>query len=653
MAGPIAAGALRVGASILRGARVFKRGINATVDVGTGTARSTVNKIKQTNAKIKTEKKKQYRFDREINERMRQRAKESGLEGKRITKASSNIIQKVLKKPIDALLKLLLAWVVDNLPRLTKMVENTSKRIRIFSSAVKATFSETGSIIKSLGKILIAYAKNLATLDFSDSKGRVSEAQAELTENIDDLRSSFSEMKNVWGREEEDLDRILTDLESGDGLADALNYVDKAFDSGDSVVEPQTRAVGPGSSTGGNYDGKNKWGMKTSTATNTKWSSVLDLIASAESVDGSYDSAYPSKIVPGLSGMTIQDALNKTGGTDPRTGKNYAIGRYQFTTLLRQAAVVGLKPTDQFSPENQDKMAIGLIEGKRELTIDKLKTNPYASQMALAQEWAGLAAPDTQKSYYDGDKVNASSRTSAEIQGVFQESVNAPPPQQASPNTQQPQATGSQTGADSRGMTLGDKLTSKDFNTTDRSVSSPIIKTSGFGPRGGRIHKGIDFAPPNGARGWYCGLNVNGKVSFVGTDSGYGNFVIIQVGNVDLLFGHLSQVSPGIRVGAKYTAGQPIGEVGSTGRSSGTHLHFEARPAGGGGGSGFNPEPYVKHLIFGKLKKKTKSDKVTLSGNSGAKSEELNKKANSNRTGAGSGNSDKVAVVVATQLVKT
>ena len=77
MAGPIAAGALRVGASILRGARVFKRGINATVDVGTGTARSTVNKIKQTNAKIKTEKKKQYRFDREINERMRQRAKES------------------------------------------------------------------------------------------------------------------------------------------------------------------------------------------------------------------------------------------------------------------------------------------------------------------------------------------------------------------------------------------------------------------------------------------------------------------------------------------------------------------------------------------------------------------------------------------------
>ena len=202
-------------------------------------------------------------------------------------------------------------------------------------------------------------------------------------------------------------------------------------------------------------------------------------------------------------------------------------------------------------------------------------------------------------------------------------------------------------------MTIGDTLTSKDFNTMDKSVPSPIIKTSGFGPRWGRMHKGIDFAPPDGARGWYCGLNVNAKVSFVGQGPGYGNFVIIQVGNIDLLFGHLSQISPGIRVGAKYTAGQPIGEVGSTGTSTATHLHFEARPAGGGYGTGINPEAYVKHLIFGRLKKKTKSDKVTLSGNSNAKSAELNKKANSNRTGAGSNNGDKVAVIVATQVVKT
>ena len=636
MAGPIAAGALRIGASITRSAKLFKRGIDSSTEVGGGTVKATIRKISQTNSKIKVEKKKQARFDREVRERMAQRAKESGLENKKLSKASGSLLTKVIKKPLDALVKLLMAWVVDNLPRLIKMVENTGKRIRIFSAALKSTFTQTGSVIRSLGAIVVAYAKNIATFDFNDSKGRVKKAQAEYEENVDGLKSSFGEMKEVWGREEEDLDKILTSLESGESLTNSLKAVDEAFKPDAVEVTPTTSAVGPGSA-GPGSGGKNKWGMSTETATNTKWRPILDLIASAESVDGSYDSAYPSKTIPGLSNMSIAEAIQASGGQDSQ-GRNLAIGRYQFTTADKQAAAVGLKSTDKFSPENQDKMAIGLIEGKREVSMDRLRTDPYGAQMELAKEWAGLAAPDTQKSYYDGDKVNASSRTTADITGAFSETLNPPKQesQAATPNTQQPQPAGSQTGADARGMTLGNKLTSSDFNTTDRSVPSPIIKTSGFGMRNGRMHRGIDFAPPDGTRGWYCGLNVNGKVSFIGTDSGYGKFVMVQVGNVDLLFGHLEQISPGIRVGTKYTAGQPIGEVGSTGRSSGTHLHFEARPAGGGGGTGYNPEPYVKHLIFGKLQKKTNAQKVSMNGNSGAKSDQIASAAASNRTGAGS-----------------
>ena len=83
--------------------------------------------------------------------------------------------------------------------------------------------------------------------------------------------------------------------------------------------------------------------------------------------------------------------------------------------------------------------------------------------MELAKEWAGLAAPDTQKSYYDGDKVNASSRTTADITGAFSETLNPPKHRVSSrqpltpSNHNQP---GRQTGADARGMTLGNKLTS-------------------------------------------------------------------------------------------------------------------------------------------------------------------------------------------------
>ncbi len=647
MALPLAAGALRVGSSILRKAKIFKRGIDATADVGRGTVKKTISKIQSTNKKIKTEKKKQARFDTQIQEEVSRRAKESGLEKKRLTKKSGGLLEKVIKRPLAALLKLLAAWVVDNLPRIIEFVENTTKRIRIFVAAIKNSFMKIGSIIASLGRIIVAYAKNIKELDFNDTSGRIKKANEELGQNVEDLNTSFAELKNVWGREGKELDKVLESLENGESLDIALKAVDKEFAVD---VAPQTPAVGPGSRSAGT-PGTNKWGMSTSAVTNTKWTPLLNLIASAEAKDGSYDSAYPSKIIPGLSGMSIADAIEKSGGKDS-TGKHYAIGRYQFTRADEQAAAVGLKPTDPFSPVNQDKMAIGLITKKRKISADTLKNDPYKAQMELSKEWAGLAAPDTQKSFYDGDGVNHSSRTTNQIRTSFSE-VLAPQVQQqqqpapaAAPNTQQ------QGGADNRGMTLGSRLTSKDFNTMDKSVPSPIVKTSGFGPRGGRIHRGIDFAPPNGARGWYCGLNVNGKVSFVGTGSGYGNFVIVQVGNVDLLFGHLNQVSPGIRVGAKYTAGQPIGEVGSTGRSSGTHLHFEARPVGGAGGSGFNPEPYVKYLIFGKLTKQTKAQKVALTGNSGAKAEQLASAAASNRTGAGAKQQD-VAIIIATQPIIT
>lgn len=648
MALPFAAGALRVGSSILRNAKVFRRGISATVDVGAGTVKSTVSKIKQTNSKIKTEKKKQARFDREVNERIRQRSKESGLESKKLSKASGSLLKKVIQKPLQALLKLLMAWVVDNLPKIIKMVENTAKRIRIFTAAIKGSFMKIGSIIRSLGRIIVAYAKNIKELDFNDTSGRIKEAQAELDDNIEGLNTNFSEMKNIWGREEEELDKILVSLESGDDLDIALRAVDKEFAADKVDVQPQTSAVG-GARAGA---GTNKWGMTTSAATNTKWTPLLNLIASAEAVDGSYDSAYPSKTIPGLSNMTIGDAIEKSGGTDSR-GKHFAIGRYQFTTAKAQAANVGLKLSDKFSPVNQDKMAIGLITKTRKISTDTIRTNPYEAQMELSKEWAGLAAPDTEKSYYDGDNVNASKRTTADITGAFSETLNPPKAQSAPASTQQPQVSGSQNGADSKGMTLGNKLTSADFNTTRRSSPSPIIKTSGFGPRGGRMHKGIDFAPPNNARGWYCGLNVSGKVTYINNDpNGYGLYVIVQVGNIDLLFGHLSQISPGISVGKAYTAGQPIGEVGSTGRSDGTHLHFEARPVGAGGGNGINPEAYVKYLIFGKLTKKTNSSNVSLNGTGNGRAQTLTEAAASNRTGAGAKQTDREIVIAKETILK-
>jgi murein DD-endopeptidase MepM/ murein hydrolase activator NlpD len=106
--------------------------------------------------------------------------------------------------------------------------------------------------------------------------------------------------------------------------------------------------------------------------------------------------------------------------------------------------------------------------------------------------------------------------------------------------------------------------------------------TSGFGSRvhpiygDVRMHTGIDFRAATGTTVRAAGA---GKVVYAGWRGGYGNAVIIDHGNsLATLYGHLSSISVG--VGQRVTKGQPIARSGSTGLSTGPHLHFEVRANG-------------------------------------------------------------------------
>ena len=104
-------------------------------------------------------------------------------------------------------------------------------------------------------------------------------------------------------------------------------------------------------------------------------------------------------------------------------------------------------------------------------------------------------------------------------------------------------------------------------------MSSPFgVRTDPFNGRPA-MHTGIDL---RGEIGEAVHATANGKVSVAGREGGYGNMVEIDHGNgLSTRYGHLSEID--VKVGQAVRIGQVIGKIGSTGRSTGPHLHYETR----------------------------------------------------------------------------
>jgi len=116
-------------------------------------------------------------------------------------------------------------------------------------------------------------------------------------------------------------------------------------------------------------------------------------------------------------------------------------------------------------------------------------------------------------------------------------------------------------------------------------LAAPVAysrKTSGMGMRlhpifqTMHVHRGVDYAAPSGTPAYTVG---DGVVEFAGAQGGYGNVVIVRHANQhSTVYAHLSRIQ--VRKGQSVTQGQVIGNVGSTGWSTGPHLHFEFRVNG-------------------------------------------------------------------------
>ncbi|SDZ28209.1 Peptidase family M23 [Jannaschia faecimaris] len=116
-------------------------------------------------------------------------------------------------------------------------------------------------------------------------------------------------------------------------------------------------------------------------------------------------------------------------------------------------------------------------------------------------------------------------------------------------------------------------------------VSAPHRRTSGFGPRWGRMHSGMDFAA---GRGTPILATAEGTVIHAGWQSGYGKLVKIRHPlGFETRYAHLNSID--VRQGQRVSRGQNIGGMGTTGRSTGVHLHYEIRR----NGEALNPVTFI------------------------------------------------------------
>ena len=118
-----------------------------------------------------------------------------------------------------------------------------------------------------------------------------------------------------------------------------------------------------------------------------------------------------------------------------------------------------------------------------------------------------------------------------------------------------------------RAPEVGDRITEKLLWPVSGSISS------GFGPRGASFHDGIDISAPEGTP---IRVVADGEVLYSGDLRGYGNLVIVRH-DEGLVSVYAHNETNLVGKGERVTRGQVIARVGSTGRVTGPHLHFEIR----------------------------------------------------------------------------
>ena len=462
-------------------------------------------------------------------------------------------------------------WLIGNLPSFIFLGEQFVSRLGTAGAIMSNYGDETLAVMKSIGSIFKSALKNLSAFDFSDRSGLMQNSITELTDALDDL---------------------------GTGLSDALGVLFAPFkelpkepkDEEQPTPSPTPTPPGAPAPSGGNSD---FWTLVAVAATEDS-----DPQGQADVAQSIYNRAragvFPGKtnirniILAKRQYQPTRDypKVNPSGDTNPEW--------YQIKDAKSAAKATGFKEStiqgvarNIMNPSLQKKAA-EFIENRTDF-VGKTSTPSGTSTTDIIQR-----NPGDNKF---GTFVGSGSRTSGtKYKGQAASIPNfgvtqAPTP---TPQTRVPPPPPGQR-----------KLQKLDIFTKSLGKDVDYIEIGDvYLGRGGQ-HKGIDIRAPLGT---YISLRADAEwVAYDFQPGGYGHVLDVWVPSygVQLRFGHLIEKPAKL---SKIPAGTSFARVGSSGNSSGPHIHFEydtQKGATTGGGAG-DPDRYVRLLLLTRVPNKGK-----------------------------------------------
>lgn len=470
--------------------------------------------------------------------------------GKVVTNSSKGFLGRVL----DAIALTMVGWALTNLPTIISLSKQLGDRMVRMSGILSSFMTNTFSILQEIGTLSGAFIRNLVAFDFDDMGKQVD--------------NSLSKVLNSFNRMELD-------------FANALRLLLEPFDF--ETTEEQQPLPPPPSKT------------------------------PAPTTPG----PGPSGKVYGVNLKALADATSEAEGTyssvGPTTYLGHGLGRYQFMTGRGDVQSIILS-----NAGNEKSKAQSLINrslgGDRSAARQLLKYFPPSSQDSLFSTHAQNILTQIKRKYPNADEsflvqkfgvyhltggdypnsrdVNGTSGKAHgdKILGAYRKLrdrvPSAPPaPAQTAPSPSQPGQLGS------RPLQAGDVLT----QSIGRGVSL-ITVSDVYGSRGGK-HGGVDITAPTGT---WIALRVDCEwIGYKYDEYGYGHVLDVwapELG-VQLRFAHLMTKPNAF---TKLKAGTSFAQVGSTGKSTGPHIHFEYTKTKGqmGYGSDTDPSPYVPYILL-------------------------------------------------------